>query len=171
MDSQKISRYSRNMHRSFSAYSTCFQHMVEQAFLDLSEKYALPIVLIFSHNHILQTLYYQEKPLTFAEISRRSGQALSNVSVAANALQQDGLICCEKLENDRRKYAVVLSELGKKVCDDYLNHYLSHINDLLFDGFSVEEITCLTDSLERLEHNAHLCAMQLDREKRRFPLE
>ena len=96
MQSHDTPRFSRNIQRSFAIYSLCFQRMVESAFADLSEKYGLKEPLCYSHNAILQCLYYQEKPLTLAEISKRSGQAFPNVSAAASALRANDMIICEK---------------------------------------------------------------------------
>ncbi len=162
LDPQNSFVFSRNLHRSFSAYSTCLQRLTNQAFHALSAQYALEKPLTFSHNFILQALYYQEKPLTLAEISRRGGQAMPNVSVAANELRANGLILCQRLADDRRKYAVELTALGRRVCDDYLTHHLPRIYEHLFAGFTSEERDALFRALEHLENNAKQCLMQMD---------
>lgn len=149
-----IQGFSRNIHKSFVVYHTCFQRMVEKAFDTLSEKYQLQEPLCYSHNHILQTIYYQEKPLTLVEISKRSGQALPNVSVAANALRKNELIICQRLEKDKRKYAVVLSEKGKHLCDEYLESYMPQICKILWNGISQEETDEVYHTMIRVEENA-----------------
>lgn len=163
MPSYDTPRFSRNIQRSFAIYSLCFQRMVENAFAVLSDKYDLKEPLCYSHNAILQCLYYQEKPLTLAEISKRSGQALPNVSVAASALRANEMILCEKTHKDKRKYSVTLSDKGRRVCDDYVANMLPMICDQLFEGISDEHLDVLHDVLEQMEINAQKCLYDLDR--------
>ena len=165
MSDSTIQEFRRNALKPFSVYNTCFQRMVECAFQKLSEKYELKQPLCYSHNYILQTIYYQEKPLTLAEISRRSGQKLPNVSVAANALRENGLIVCRQLETDKRKYSVTLSEKGKALCDEYIREYLTPMNETLWKKITPEDWDELHRILSRLEKNARECMRQMDLEE------
>lgn len=162
MSESTIQGFHRNSLKSFMAYNTCFQRLVDRAFQKLSEKYELKRPLCYSHNYILQTIYYQEKPLTLAEISRRSGQKLPNVSVAANALRENELIVCRQLETDKRKYSVTLSEKGKALCDEYIQECLIPINKVLWKGTTPEERDQLHRTLTQLEENARECMRQMD---------
>ena len=162
MSDSIISGFSRNIHKSYAVYNMCFQRMVEKAFSELSVKYQLKEPLYYSHNYVLQVIYYQEKPLTLAEISKRSGQALPNVSTAAASLRENELIICQRLEKDKRKYAVVLSEKGKNLCDEYLQHYLPEICSILWEGVPQADFETTFRTMERAEANARNYLMKSD---------
>lgn len=151
--------YSFNHFRYMRMLMSEFQREVEAAFSVLTEKYCLPKPLLFSHNWILQCLYYSEKPLTLSEISRAADVALPNVSVAVKALIEDGLIA-QKEQKNKRICAVSMTENGRMICDDYLNNYLSRIDQRIYAGIPREKHMIMKEYYmqigQNIEQNNHV---------------
>ena len=134
MPTPKHPEYAWNFNRPISLYLATIQQLIEHAFHELSDKYQLPHPLYYSQNFILQYLYYHQESTTLAIISRESGQALPNVSVAAKQLLNNGLLLRSPDPHDKRKQSVTLSALGIQLCEDYVENYLHPITLKLFHG-------------------------------------
>lgn len=155
MSAPKYTGYSWNFNKSINLYLSTMQHLIENAFKELAKKYNLPKPLLYSHNFILQSLYYHEEAMSLADISRESGQALPNVSTAAKLLKENGLITCTPDAHDKRKYNVSLSSLGHELCNDYICNHLSPICEKLYVGISPETIRTYQQFFRQVEQNIH----------------
>ncbi len=160
MSAPKYTGYSWNFSKSINLYLSTMQRLIENAFKELAKKYNLPQPLLYSHNFILQCLYYHEEAMSLADISRESGQALPNVSTAAKLLKANGLIICSPDAHDKRKYNVSLSPLGQELCNDYICNYLSLICKELYVGIEPETIRTYQQFFRQVEQNIH--RMQID---------
>lgn len=155
MSAPKYTGYSWNFNKSINLYLSTMQHLIENAFKELAKKYNLPKPLLYSHNFILQSLYYHEEAMSLADISRESGQALPNVSTAAKLLKENGLITCTPDAHDKRKYNVSLSSLGHELCNDYICNYLAPISADLYKGISSETINAHHHFFSQVEKNIY----------------
>ena len=92
--------------------------------------------------------------MSLSDVARESGLALPNVSTAIKALITDGL--AEKIDTvkSKRIYAVRMTKLGRKICDDFLENYLSKIDMELHRGLTEEESAINRKAMQIEEQNA-----------------
>ncbi len=155
-----VREYSFNLFKYRRILMSEFQKEVEAAFLELTQKYELKHTLLFSHNWILQCLYYANEPMSLTQIAHEAGLALPNVSVGVKALLENGMIIQSDEERSKRIHAVYMSDFGRKICDDYLENYMERIDGTMYAGISTETKKAVkmyymqvAENLERMHGN------------------
>lgn len=67
--------------------------------------------------------------MTQVELSKRVGIASTTTVYALDALEQRGLLCRSRDENDRRKYFVSLTDEGRRLIDSLMPSITTAMND------------------------------------------
>lgn len=148
--------FSWNSIRAIRVYEAELQRQIEAAFKRLSEKYRLPDPLLYSHNELLQCLYYQGKPISLVDVARETGQAMPNVSVGVKELIKNGLVVSESMPGDKRRKMIALSAFGRELCDNYVAEDLPRICARLLDGIPDEMHRIVKEYYKRIEKNVLL---------------
>lgn len=86
------------------------------------------------------------------ELSDRAGVTRATITGLLDGLERDGFIARRFGLEDRRKIAVVLTDLGRKTARDLFNEHADWIA-ALFAGFTADERKTLSSFLQRIWRN------------------
>lgn len=101
---------------------------------------------------LLFLLHGQPDGLSPHELAERAGVTRATITGLLDGLERDGFIARRSGLEDRRKIAVVLTDLGQKSAYDLFNQHTNWIATL-FAGFSAEERKTLNGLLQRIWKN------------------
>jgi len=87
------------------------------------------------------------------ELAERSGHEPATITTALSDMEQKGLIERRGRPNDRRIYAIYLTESGKRVSDRVLGEFNRFCEETVLDGFTDKEKAQLLSYLERMHYN------------------
>lgn len=110
-----------------------------------------------SQFNVLNLLRGHPGGLSQMALSRQLIMHRSNVTGLIDRLEERKLVRRLEETSDRRAYRVVLTEMGRQLCDEILPHYY-RAAEQLWGGFSVPHVQRLARDLERLARNADLLA-------------
>ena len=102
-------------------------------------------VLGYLHRNQDQDIFQKDVEAAFC-ITR------STASKMLSAMEESGLITRSGVTGDARLKKLVLTEEGLRISGEVLQ-MLHKINDLMIQGLSQEEITCLSNLLSKVEKN------------------
>jgi len=88
-----------------------------------------------------------------SEISDQQGTGRNTVSALIRSLEEDGLIERRLDENDRRRFNIGLTEVGRQRVRQQANRYMQFA-DGIFAAFTTEEMDRLSALLQKLNHCA-----------------
>ncbi len=118
----------------------------------LAERYSRQFDLTIQEWRILAIL--GEKPgLTAREVGNLASLDKVNISRATDRLEKAGRILRKVVAEDRRAFALYLTDNGQDILDKIIP-LASRYEDLLLDSFSSEEIEQLDSFLNRLDSRA-----------------
>jgi DNA-binding MarR family transcriptional regulator len=101
---------------------------------------------------LLFLLHGQPAGLSPHELAERAGVTRATITGLLDGLERDGFIARRSGLEDRRKIAVVLTDLGRSTADDLFNDHAKWIA-ALFAGFTAEERKTLNGFLQRIWRN------------------
>ena len=100
---------------------------------------------------VLRTLA-QQGPMTQRELADACRQDAATMSRSLDRMEEAGLLCREKNPDSRRSYLVSLTPAGREKAELVIAGF-RQVDDLLWKGFSEEEMETVLDSLQRMREN------------------
>jgi len=101
---------------------------------------------------LLFLLHGQSAGLSPHELADRAGVTRATITGLLDGLERDGFIARRSSLEDRRKIAVVLTDLGRKTAHELFDEHAKWIA-ALFAGFSADERSTLNGFLQRIRRN------------------
>ncbi|MGO3930098.1 MarR family winged helix-turn-helix transcriptional regulator [Rhodopseudomonas pseudopalustris] len=101
---------------------------------------------------LLFLLHGQSEGLSPHELADRAGVTRATITGLLDGLERDGFIARRSGLEDRRKIAVVLTDLGRKTAHELFDEHAKWIA-ALFAGFGADERSTLNGFLQRIRRN------------------
>ncbi len=101
--------------------------------------------------HILYVLW-QADGVPIVELSQKTGLAKNTLTVMLGRMEENGLICREQSETDRRQFLIRLTQKARGLKDRY-DEVSERMNALFFQDFESSEIRALEGFLRRIVDN------------------
>lgn len=131
---------------------TCIVNQLYQRVISMPTE-VIPGGMTASQLSTLGFLYFSRKEDVYQrDIEANFKLRRSTVSSQLNTLEKKGLIQRVPVPQDARLKKLVLTEEGLRISGEVLQ-MLHEINDLIIQGLSQEEITCLSNLLSKVEKN------------------
>ena len=108
---------------------------------------------------LLFLLHDRPDGLSPHELAERAGVTPATITGLLDGLQRDGFIARRGGLDDRRKIAVALTEVGRKMARDLFDEHAEWVASL-FEGFSAGERKTLHSLLLRIWQNLDCCRRQ-----------
>lgn len=130
----------------------CIVNQLHQRVISMPTE-VIPGGMTASQLSTLGFLYFSRKEDVYQrDIEANFKLRRSTVSSQLNTLEKKGLIQRVPVPQDARLKKLVLTEEGLRISGEVLQ-MLHKINDLMIQGLSQEEITCLSNLLSKVEKN------------------
>ena len=115
---------------------------------------------------LLFLLHGQPDGLSPHELADRAGVTRATITGLLDGLERDGFIARRSDLNDRRRIAVVLTQIGRKTTRDLFHEHSAWIASL-FAGFTADERKTLNGLLQRIWRNLNTAWGQQDKQHAR----